>query len=111
MISIYCDEDVDILIKPLLEAKGFKVLTTLDENMLGAPDPRQMNYAIKRGCVFLTHNRADFEQLSLDLIQEGSNHSGVILATRRNVYELARRISRVLSGYNEETIKNQVLYL
>ena len=111
MISLYCDEDVDILIKPLLEAKGFKVLTTLDEKMLGAADIRQMNHAIKKGCVFLTHNRTDFERLSLDLINEGGNHSGVILATRRNVYELARRISRVLSGYTKETIKNQLLYL
>ena len=42
MIFIYCDEDVDILIKQLLEAKGFKVLTTLDAKMFGASDMRQM---------------------------------------------------------------------
>jgi len=38
VISIYSDEDVAILIKQLLEAKGFKVLTTLDAKMLGASD-------------------------------------------------------------------------
>lgn len=111
MISIYCDEDIDILIKPLLEAKGFKVLTTLDEKMLEASDTQQMNHAIKKGCVFLTHNRIHFEQLYLNLINEGKNHSGVILSTRRNVYELAKRISRVLSGYTKESVKNQLLYL
>ena len=111
MISIYCDEDVDILIKPLLEAKGFKVLTAIDEKMLGASDILQMNHAVKKGCVLLTHNRVDFEQLCINLINEGKNHSGVILAARRNVYELAKRVSRVLSGYTKESIKNQLMYL
>lgn len=111
MIPIYCDEDIDILIKPLLEAKGFKVLTTLDEKMLSASDIQQMNHAIKKGYVFLTHNRAHFEQLYTNLINKGRDHSGVIMATRRNVYELARRVSRVLSGYSKESIKNQLLYL
>ena len=111
MISIYCDEDVDILIKPLLEAKGFKVLTSRDEKMLGASDIQQMNHTVQKEYVFLTHNRADFERLYLNLINVGRGHSGVVLAARRNVYELSKRISRVLSGYTEESIKNQILYV
>jgi len=111
VISIYCDEDVDVLIKPLLEAKGFKVLTTLNEEMLGASDTQQIEYAIKTKCVFLTHNRAHFEKLYTELIAKCIDHPGVIIATRRNVYELTRRVSRVLSGYTKESIKNQLLYV
>lgn len=111
MISIYCDEDVDVLIKLLLEAKGFKVFTALDEKMLGASDIQQMNCAIMKGCVFLTHNRVHFEQLYAAHITSGEIHTGVVIATRKNVYELARRVSRVLSGYTEESIKNQILYI
>lgn len=111
MISIYCDEDVDILVKPLLEAKGFKVFTTLEEQMISAPDIQQIDHSIRKECVFLTHNRIDFERLCANLMNEGKNHSGVIIATRRNVYELARRIARVLSGHTKETIKNQLLYI
>jgi len=111
VISIYCDEDVDIIIKPLLEAKGFKVTTTLDEKMLGASDNQQVNHAIKIGHVFLTHNRVHYEQIYADLITKGVNHPGIIIAARRNVYELAKRISRVLSGYSQESIKNQILYV
>jgi hypothetical protein len=111
VISIYCDEDVDVLIKPLLEAKGFKVFTTLDEKLLGASDIQQMEHAIERGHVFLTHNRAHYEQLYAELIVKGEDHSGVIIASRRNVYELARRISKVLSGYTKESIKNLLLYV
>lgn len=111
MISIYCDEDVDVLIKPLLEAKGFKVFTTLDEKMLGASDVQQMEHAVTKGCIFLTHNRAHYEQLYAELMVKGKDHSGVIIASRRNVYELARRIARVLSGYTKESIKNLLLYV
>lgn len=111
MISIYCAEDVDVLIKPLLEAKGFKVLTTLDEKMLKASDIQQIEYAIKKECIFLTHNRAHFEELYAELITKGIGHPGVIMATRRNVYKLARRVSKVLSEYTKESIKNQLLYV
>ncbi|OGW39493.1 MAG: hypothetical protein A2Y97_08180 [Nitrospirae bacterium RBG_13_39_12] len=111
VIPIYCDEDVDILIKPLLEAKGFKVLTTLDEKMLKASDIQQIEYAIKKRYIFLTHNRAHFEELYTELIAKSIDHPGVIIATRRNVYELARRVSKVLSGYTQENIKNKLLYV
>lgn len=111
MISIYCDEDVDVLIKPLLEAKGFKVLTTLDEKLLGSTDNQQMNYAIRKGYVFLTHNRIHYEQLYSELIAKGITHPGIIIARRTNIYELARRVSRVLSGYTKESIKNKLLYV
>jgi hypothetical protein len=111
VISIYCDEDVDILIKPLLEAKGFKVLTTLDEKMLGASDLQQMDYAVKRECVFLTHNRAHFEELYTGRVAKGLQHPGAVIAIRRNVYELARRVSSVFSDYTKESIKNQILYV
>lgn len=111
MIYIYCDEDVDVLIKPLLESKGFRVLTSLDEKMLGASDVNQIDHAIKNGYVFLTHNRIHYEQLYSDLTTKSVNHPGVIIAARRNIYELARRVSRVLAGYTKESIRNQILYV
>jgi len=111
VIAIYCDEDVDVLIKPLLEAKGFNVTTTLDKKMLGVSDADQMDYAVKNSYVFLTHNRVHYEQLYSEFVSRGMDHHGIIIATRRNVYELARRISRVLTGYTRESIKNQILYV
>ena len=111
MISIYCDEDVDILLKPLLEAKGFKVLTTQGEKMLGAPDRQQVAHAIKKGCVFLTHNRVHYEELYAEMVSKNITHSGFIIAARRNVYEIARRISKVLSKHSEESIKNRLYYI
>lgn len=111
MISIYCDEDVDILIKALLEAKGFRVLTTQNEKMLGSADWHQIEHAIKKGCIFLTHNRIHYEQLYAELISKKTAHPGIIIASRRNVYELARRISRVLSKHTKESTRDQLFYV
>lgn len=47
MTSIYTDEDVDTLIKPILKAKGFNVVTTLDEGISGKTDREELNYAIE----------------------------------------------------------------
>lgn len=105
MISIYTDEDVDVLIKPLLHAKGFSVLTALDEGMLGKSDEAQLKHARKFGCTFLTHNRCDFEKLYAKFLEEGKEHCGILVATRRNVYELARRVARLLDLNIAKNIK------
>jgi hypothetical protein len=111
VISIYCDEDVDILIKPLLEAKGFMIITTQDEQMLGSSDKSQIEHAARNVSVFLTHNRVHFEQLYTELASKDSDHWGIMIASRRNVYELARRVSKVLSRYTKEATKNQLFYV
>lgn len=85
MISLYADEDVDVLIKPLLKTKGITVYTTLDEGMLGKTDREQLEHAIRLKAAFLTHNRVDFEKLAAQFIEEGKEHFGIVLATRRNV--------------------------
>lgn len=110
MITLYSDEDVDIQIKPLLEAKGYRVLTTQGEQNLGSSDKEQLDYAIKNGYVFLTHNVVDFEKLIMELHNEGRSHPGIILASRKNIYNLSKNIAKKLSQYTQETIENQVIY-
>jgi len=111
MISLYADEDVDVLIKPLLKAKGFTVHTTLDEGMLGKTDRTQLEHAIRLKAAFLTHNRVDFEKLAVQFMEEKKEHFGIVLATRRNVYELSRRAARFLEMHKLDSIKNQVWYI
>jgi len=50
LISIYTDEDVDILLKPLLGAKGYYVITVSDEKMLSKSDKEQFEHAIELKC-------------------------------------------------------------
>lgn len=111
MISIYTDEDVDVLLKPLLSAKGYLVFTAHDEEMLSKSDKEQFEHAIKLKCTFITHNRVHYENLYYEFMKENREHFGIIIAARRNVYELARRIARLLEFYTIDSIRNRLLYI
>lgn len=111
MISLYTDENIDVLLKPLLRAKGITVITTQEEGMLEKGDREQLEHAVKLKSIFLTHNRIHFEQLFNELLKEGKAHYGIIIAVRRNVYELARRIANFLEQHSAKDIKNQLWYI
>ena len=83
----------------------------LDEGMLGKSDKEQLEHAIKLKCTFLTHNRIHFEELATMFLRDNKEHYGIILANRRNIYELARRIARLLELHNTEYIKNLLWYV
>ena len=55
--------------------------------------------------------RVHFEELSAELPEKDKNHYGIIIATRRNIYELARRVARFLELQTKENIKNQLWYI
>ncbi len=111
MISIYTDEDVDVMLRPLLGAKGYSVITANDEEMLSKSDRKQFEHAIKLKCTFLTHNRVHYENLYSEFIKENKKHFGIIIATRKNVYELTRRVARLLEFHTLNSIKNKLLYI
>ena len=111
MISIYTDKDVDILLKPLLGAKGYSVIAVSDEKMLSKSDKEQFEHARELKCTFLTHNRVHYENLYSEFIKENREHFGIIIATRKNVYELARRVARLLEFHTPDSIKNKLLYI
>ena len=111
MISIYTDEDVDVLMKPLLNAKGFTVFNAVNEQMLGKSDKEQLDHAIKLKSAFLTHNRIHFERLASELFEKGKEHYGIIIASRRNIYEVTRRASRLLELHTAEYINNKLWYI
>lgn len=78
-IELYLDEDVSVLLSELLKGRGFKSSTTRDSGMLGRSDKEQLDYAVKQKCVFLTHNRIDFENLHTEYLKSGKEHSSLYL--------------------------------
>ncbi len=62
-ICLYLDEDVNVLVADLLEARGFDVLTVRDARQLRASDEKQLAYAVSQSRTLVTYNRADFEAL------------------------------------------------
>jgi predicted nuclease of predicted toxin-antitoxin system len=110
-IELYLDEDVDVLLADLIRARGFTVVTTHDANQLGADDAAQLAYAASQQKTFFTHNRADFEALAQTYFTTGQPHYGIIVAVRRDPYELARRLLVVLNRVTAGEMHNQLRYI
>ena len=110
-IRLYLDEDVDIRAAEMLRARGFDVLTTRDAGHLRFDDASQLSFAANNGRALVTHNRVDFERLAQDYFAAGQTHSGIIIAVRRPVSELVRRLLVVLNQLTADEMTNQIRYI
>jgi hypothetical protein len=63
MALIYLDEDVSVMVGPLLTRRGHDVIHAYDLNNRQVPDTEHLLFAASSGRVMLTHNREDFEEL------------------------------------------------
>lgn len=87
-VKLYTDEDVAGLVGILLRAKGVDVTTTPSEGRLSSSDEEQLKYAASVDRCILTHNRVDFEHLHLQYLSQGQSHAGIMVAPRKNLYEI-----------------------
>ena len=110
-IRLYLDEDVHVLVGDVVSGYGFDAETTRDAERLGASDANQLTYAAKNQRALLTHNRLDFEQLAAQYVAQGRAHYGVIIATRRPPYAIAKRVLHILSYVTADEMRNQVRYI
>jgi len=110
-IELYLDEDVDVLIADLLRARGFKAITTQEAAQLGSNDENQLAYAVKEQKTFLTHNRNDFERLAEAYLASDKEHHGIIIAVRRQPYDITHRVLTILNHVTVDEMKNQLRYV
>ena len=110
-IELYLDEDVDVLVADLVQARGFVVVTTRDAGNLGASDLDQLSYAAEQHKTLLTHNRNHFGMMSREYRAAGQNHGGIIIAVRHPPYELLRRLLRILNQVTFNEMQDQVRYI
>jgi Domain of unknown function (DUF5615) len=108
--ALYTDEDMSALVATLLRSRGLDVTTVPEQSALGKTDREQLEFAAYLGRCILTHNRVDFEQLHLQYMEEGKQHSGIIVVPQKNAYEVARRIGILVSALTVDKIINQLLY-
>jgi len=109
--ELYLDEDVSVLVGALLRARGFRTTITRDAGQLGRKDVDQMAYAASHGLVLLTHNRADFEALHRQYLDEGRNHWGIIVAARRDPPLIVANLLRLLNKLTADELRDQLLYI
>lgn len=110
-IALYLDEDTDVLLADLVRARGFEAATTIAAGQDGKTDAQQIVFAVAQQRTLLTHNRADFEKLAQEYFAAGRSHFGIIIANRRPVYDLARRLLVVLNAVTADEMQNQVRYI
>ena len=110
-LHVYLDEDVDVLLVPLLTSRNIDCLTTLAVGNLGRRDEDQLAFAARESRVLVTHNRTDFENLAVAWWNQQRDHAGIVLAIRRiDTYALARQLLAVLRRYDQGGWRNAVLY-
>ncbi len=110
-IDLYLDEDVDVLLADLISARGFVAITTREAGQLGNDDATQLAFAVSQQRTFFAHNRADFEFLAQSYFAAGQSHYGIIIAVRREPYELARRLLAILNHISADEMQDQLRYL
>ncbi len=79
--------------------------------MLGQQDQEQLAFAAAHGWCLLTHNRDHFLALHLQYIAEEKRHAGIIIAVKRNPYELVERIGMLFNRMTADEIDNQIFFL
>ena len=103
MSAICCPgkERLVLTIRLLLTvSKGWAVMT-----------PEQVDKATSLQRCLFTHNRLHYEELHREAIAGKKKHFGIIIGSRRNVYESARRIATLLNTLTADEIENQIFYV
>ncbi len=108
--DLYLDEDVSVLVATLLRARGFDVVTAVEAGMLGRDDAEQLKHAASLKRCLVSHNRVHFEALHSEWTKTDASHWGIIVAGRRNPYELVRRLAMICNTWTADELANQLLY-
>lgn len=110
-IELYLDEDVDVNVAMIIRSRGLQATTAREVRMLNADDSEQLAYAAKHEKAILTHNRNDFLALAKQYDLEQKEHWGIIIARRRDPYDLVQRLIALLNTVTADEFQNQVRYI
>jgi hypothetical protein len=108
--ALYTDEDMSAFVATLLRSRGLDVTTVPEQATLGKTDNEQLEFATSIGRCIITHNRVDFERLHLRYIADDRRHCGIIVVPQKNAYEVAQRVSILVSILTIDEVNNQLLY-
>lgn len=110
-ISVYLDEDVNVLIAELVRPQNFRVLTVTKAKRKGKSDAEQLEFSTENDYVILTHNRRDYEELAQEYFINNQTHGGIIIAVRRSPHEIAEKLLEILDDFTADEMTNQIIYI
>jgi len=94
-----------------LRTRGFDVTSSQEADLLQAPDPRQLEFAISQQRAILTTNFTDFVVLHQDYLAAGRERWGIVLSTQESLWFIMRCLLRMLGTISALELKNQLRWL
>jgi predicted nuclease of predicted toxin-antitoxin system len=107
-MRFHLDEHIDPAIASGLRLRGIDVTTTVDANLLSAPDEQHVEFALREDRVIFT-NDADFLRLDAAAI----DHPGIAFCARgtRTIGYIIRRLCLMHDCLESDEMRGRVEYL
>jgi hypothetical protein len=113
-VRLLIDEDAQRRdLAPELRARGVDVVTAFEAGLNGGPDEAVLEFAVREHRAVYKFNAGDFCRLHSEYLQQGLEHSGIIVAPsqRYSLGEQLRRLLRVISARSAEDFVNHLEFL
>lgn len=110
-VKLLLDEDTQLILAQALRKRGYDALHIQESDRKGLSDSEQLQHAvINERCLF-TYNVKDFIQLHNQFAKSGKEHFGIIVSIQLPIGEALKGLLSLLLRYDQESIKNQILFL
>lgn len=74
-------------------------------------DEEQLALAATQGRTLVTYNTADFIRLHLAWLQQGREHSGIVVSDQVSISETTKRLLQFANRVSADEAKNQLYWL
>lgn len=95
------DEDISPQVAEIARALGLDVITSHECGRNGLLDDEQLQLAAADERCFVTRNRNDFIQLTIDFLEAAQPHTGVLIVSRTLANDGAAAIAQALLAHEQ----------
>lgn len=95
------DEDLPPKAAEVSRGLGLDAVSVHELGRLGLTDRAQLRFAAREGRVFVTRNRDDYRELTLEFFRAGEAHAGVLTVGRKLPNNRPERVAHALHRWAE----------
>jgi hypothetical protein len=110
-VRLFLDEDVHTVLAVALRKRGHDAVHALEEKRLGLSDESQLKFAADEGRSIVTFNVGDFVRLHNRWIEDGREHTGIIVSKQLPVGEALRRLLALMQKETADSMRGEVCFL
>ena len=110
-IRHYLDEDVHKRVASALRLRHFDVVSAHELGRWALSDEEQLTLAAAERRALFTFNAPDYLRLHSEWLQNGKEHSGIILSDQLPIGETIRRLLNLLNRVTGDEMRNDIRWL